>query len=425
MLSGSSCFATETKELKEEFSQIAEDEIKRIQEVAEKENERILQAKRENETVQVCPVCLEEDRVIKPHGEHKVYGLLLCCNARHCSNCMEKSKEFMFGHGMKNAKCYNCREPYHNLAYWANTIKPNDHRDWILGTVGCNLLNGTNGLRKNTKKAIKLMKRAAELGDACAQDDLAHAYYFGDSGLPRCLEKARYYAEKGAEQGTFMSQSILANVIMTAPDFNRNEDNEQVIKLLTLSSYQGYYLARMCLGGIYDLKSKRMKRRSADGRKNLLLGVYWFGKAAELAEGKDPRMGGCKALALMALRLDLTMRLIWYPRPGDPPPGYSHIPFCTWALAKGDQHTEDVLPLDPSFDMHSRKNGCANCGIASLEDEQFKQCARCKAVYYCSKKCQVEHWKAGHKVDCKGYWIEEFFPEIRKEFERYPVASIE
>jgi hypothetical protein len=27
----------------------------------------------------------------------------------------------------------------------------------------------------------------------------------------------------------------------------------------------------------------------------------------------------------------------------------------------------------------------------------------------------VEHWKAGHKVDCnKGHWIEEFFPDIIK-----------
>ena len=211
---------------------------------------------------------------------------------------------------------------------------------------------------------------------------------------------------------------------MTSQGFNRVEFNDKVFQLLTLSAFQGDYSARMFLGHIYELKSNHMKRGSADWRKNLLLGVYWYGMAAELAEGKDPKSGGCKALPLMALRLDSTMRLLWHPRPDynhDFPPGYSHISFYTWALAKGGQQTVDSLSLEPSFDIHSRKNYCANCGIASLEDKQLKQCARCKAVYYCSKKCQVEHWKAGHKVDCKGHWIEEFFPEIRKKFERLGV----
>jgi hypothetical protein len=418
MLSGSSCITTETKEAKEEFSRIAEDEKERIQEVAEKENERIMPTKRTNGTVQVCPVCLEEIPAIKSHEEHQRNGILmLCCNVRHCSNCTEKSKEFMFGDGMKNAKCYNCREPYHDQTYWANTIEPNDQRHWILSSIGADYMNGTNGLRKNTKKAMKLMKRAAELGDATAQDELAKVYFFEKYSLdiPQCLEKARYYAEKGADQGTFISQLILANVIMDSPDFNLDEANDKVIKLLTLSAFQGYYGARLSLGVFYDWRFKCIKRGDADRRKDLLLSLYWYGKSAELEEGKeDPRLGGCRSLAFMALQLDLTMRSLWHPRPGDPPPGYSHIPFYTWALAKGGQHTAELITKEPTFDNHSRKNGCSNCGIASQGDEQFKQCARCEAVYYCSKKCQVEHWKAGHKVDCKGHWIEEFFPEIRK-----------
>ena len=28
------------------------------------------------------------------------------------------------------------------------------------------------------------------------------------------------------------------------------------------------------------------------------------------------------------------------------------------------------------------------------------QCARCKAVAYCSKECQTRAWKAGHKREC-------------------------
>ena len=54
---------------------------------------------------------------------------------------------------------------------------------------------------------------------------------------------------------------------------------------------------------------------------------------------------------------------------------------------------------------------CANCG--DQDKSKLKICSRCKAFSYCSKECQVNHWKAGHKRDCKCHWIEEFLPNIR------------
>ena len=32
---------------------------------------------------------------------------------------------------------------------------------------------------------------------------------------------------------------------------------------------------------------------------------------------------------------------------------------------------------------------------------EFKTCSRCKKAIYCSKECQVAHWKNGHKQVCK------------------------
>ena len=96
-------------------------------------------------------------------------------------------------------------------------------------------------------------------------------------------------------------------------------------------------------------------------------------------------------------------------------PGHLHISFCMWALGKGGQwYSTELNFSNPWIDV------CANCGLRpqqqqhqNQEKEQFKFCARCRSFNYCSKKCQVVHWKAGHKVDCKGHWIEEFFPDIR------------
>lgn len=50
----------------------------------------------------------------------------------------------------------------------------------------------------------------------------------------------------------------------------------------------------------------------------------------------------------------------------------------------------DVLIQDNSI--------CANCANPGT-----KKCSRCKAVRYCSQKCQEAHWKSGHKKKCKDF----------------------
>ena len=51
---------------------------------------------------------------------------------------------------------------------------------------------------------------------------------------------------------------------------------------------------------------------------------------------------------------------------------------------------------------------CAYYGKDVQPGEKFKQCSRCRAQWYCSKECQVEAWKAGHKKDCKRATILKF-----------------
>lgn len=41
---------------------------------------------------------------------------------------------------------------------------------------------------------------------------------------------------------------------------------------------------------------------------------------------------------------------------------------------------------------------CAACGRLASE---LKKCSACRAVGYCSRECQVDHWKkGGHKREC-------------------------
>jgi len=44
---------------------------------------------------------------------------------------------------------------------------------------------------------------------------------------------------------------------------------------------------------------------------------------------------------------------------------------------------------------------CIRCGAATPQ-----RCANCRQVFYCRRECQKEHWKIGHKAECRPYRVE-------------------
>ena len=76
-------------------------------------------------------------------------------------------------------------------------------------------------------------------------------------------------------------------------------------------------------------------------------------------------------------------------------------------------HKEICKKLKKSHDelQSMNRNALIHMGhLCSLPECQKKgetvenglqRCARCKVTSYCSKDCQVKHWKSGHSVDCK------------------------
>ena len=49
-------------------------------------------------------------------------------------------------------------------------------------------------------------------------------------------------------------------------------------------------------------------------------------------------------------------------------------------------------------------NLCANCFVynwVQADPTVLQKCKQCKVVQYCSKECQVEHWKSCHRTQCK------------------------
>ena len=86
----------------------------------------------------------------------------------------------------------------------------------------------------STKKGIKLLERAAELGDKASQAILV-SYYNNGHPSPKCLGKAIYYAEKAVDQGSSTAQCILAALI---EDSDSSNCEDEVFQLRTLAAFQ-------------------------------------------------------------------------------------------------------------------------------------------------------------------------------------------
>ena len=50
--------------------------------------------------------------------------------------------------------------------------------------------------------------------------------------------------------------------------------------------------------------------------------------------------------------------------------------------------------------LENDRASCLGC-YKILPADQLQKCAKCRLVQYCSKKCQIDHWRAEHKDDCK------------------------
>ena len=54
---------------------------------------------------------------------------------------------------------------------------------------------------------------------------------------------------------------------------------------------------------------------------------------------------------------------------------------------------------EPASEQPSRSD--TTCAAPGCPKEAHLKCSRCQAVRYCSKGCQVTHWKAGHSKACR------------------------
>ena len=57
---------------------------------------------------------------------------------------------------------------------------------------------------------------------------------------------------------------------------------------------------------------------------------------------------------------------------------------------------------------------CAACDTPKTTKRPLKSCNRCHTAQYCNRDCQMNHWKTGHKTECK---------RLQKEYEKKQAAA--
>ena len=115
------------------------------------------------------------------------------------------------------------------------------------------------------------------------------------------------------------------------------------------------------------------------------------------------------------------LKLIYHPnstltstRPTDATPPRKPLPPSPLPPSEAVDDVENEEQKDEDVDEQQQQRqkatppvevdrSCANCGAAEESANSgattHRPCSRCKAAYYCSVKCQKEHWKA-HKLTC-------------------------
>ena len=70
------------------------------------------------------------------------------------------------------------------------------------------------------------------------------------------------------------------------------------------------------------------------------------------------------------------------------------------AYVRGQEVFRDSKPFSYVVKAKYSKIVCDGCLHMSKNEGELSRCTKCRAVYYCNRKCQLEAWKSHHKLEC-------------------------
>jgi TPR repeat protein len=159
---------------------------------------------------------------------------------------------------------------------------------------------GYNGIPENTALGISLLRKAADSGQADAQDDLGTIYYKGH-GVGADPQTAVSWYRKSAEQGLAKGEHDLAEMYMYAEGF---KDPKAAFEWYKKAAEQGDASSQWSLGGFYE--------QGLVVAKNDQTSASWYGKAAENGLPQAQAHLGSMYFDGIGMPKDDSMALKWF-----------------------------------------------------------------------------------------------------------------
>ena len=187
-----------------------------------------------------CPICMEEWDVNEKMMNRP------CCFRRICISCEDKIPI--------EAPCPLCQAPYPetDAAHLALIRRHAENEvPEAIYELGDLYRFGDNedfqyGIVKSTKKAVKLFKRAVELGCVAAMVALGKSYFLGEGVKQIDKKKAMQYYRMAADRGSANGQFLLAILL------DEEDRCAEAVRYYRLAAEQGHTTASFNLGICYE-----------------------------------------------------------------------------------------------------------------------------------------------------------------------------
>lgn len=349
-----------------------------------------------------CPVCLEVMPVLSWRGDERCRSL--CCGKFMCPDCMAhiqghqeslekeaidaaiRNERFVAEKAMKAMEtmgtCPLCRAKLPTTPEQAFAALLKNAEKGLASdqhAVGTNYESG-NGTRKNLKEAAKWFKKSTEQGHPWSPLSYGYLLQMGEGGVHRDIAKAKLLYEISIEFGQPQGYQYLGDLYVEGIGVEKNE--KEAVRLYRVAAEMGLDVAQCALGNCYNFGTGVAVNDDE--------ALKWYLTSAK--QGKNATAmnnAGAKIVQLFQMKNDSKLDV-----PGqDPFPRAYH--WFKQAAKLGDvSGASTASQIEANY-----KHQCAQCEKSALA-AKLSRCAKCHLYHYCSRSCQVAHWKAGHSKDC-------------------------
>ena len=343
-----------------------------------------------------CPICLEIMPVLTWRGTERCRSV--CCGKFVCPECMvdihdhtrsniKKAHEAVTSRDQQKASqllksvdsmnnCPLCRSKLPRSAEESfacslqNAKKGNAYAQHSVATK----YESGKGTRKNIKEACKWFEAATQQGHPWSPSSYGYILEKGEGGVKKDIVKAKQMYELSMSLDHPIGYYYMGNLYENGIGVKKNE--KEAVRLYRIGADIGVDVAQCSLGNCYDF--------GIGLAENTEVALKWYLLSAEQGKNTTAMMNAGSTMMKIAQlkfgRCDVV--------------GNSPVPRMVYWLKRAIKlgESEGLMIMRQIED--NCKSVCAQCN-KSATSAKLTRCSKCKIIHYCSKSCQVAHWKAG------------------------------